>query len=108
MPAGFPQTRGYDLSPWLPFILFKTEEMGSALKETAVPFTPEVVERRRCALSEDQPSENLKQQTLERIRDRLHLYKNTCKSVEYSSDALFNLRYSHAKLGEIPDMVERL
>ena len=43
MLAEFRQRRGYDLSPWLPFILFKVGEMGNAVKEDyGAKFTPEL------------------------------------------------------------------
>jgi hypothetical protein len=39
----FRRRRGYDLSPWLPFILFKVGEMGNAVKERyGAAFTPEL------------------------------------------------------------------
>ncbi len=41
--AEFRQRRGYDLSPWLPFILSKVGEMGNAVKERyGATFSPEL------------------------------------------------------------------
>ncbi len=41
--AEFRKRRGYDLSPWLPFILFKVGEMGNAVKERyGAVFSPDL------------------------------------------------------------------
>lgn len=42
----FGKRRGYDLAPWLPFILFKVGEMGNAVQgEYGANFTPELREQ---------------------------------------------------------------
>ena len=38
MATEFKKRRGYDLMPWLPFILFKTTSMGNILYEPTLPF----------------------------------------------------------------------
>ncbi|MBD0331206.1 MAG: glycoside hydrolase family 2 [Chitinophagaceae bacterium] len=38
MPTEFKKRRGYDLMPWLPFILFRTTSMGNTLYEPVPPF----------------------------------------------------------------------
>jgi hypothetical protein len=44
--AQFQQRRGYDLQPWLPFVLFKVGEMGNAVQEACgAQFTPELRDR---------------------------------------------------------------
>jgi hypothetical protein len=41
--AEFRRRRGYDLSPWLPFVLFKVGEMGNAVSEKyGAEFSPEL------------------------------------------------------------------
>jgi hypothetical protein len=38
MATEFKKRRGYDLTPWLPFILFKTTAMGNILYEQVPPY----------------------------------------------------------------------
>ncbi|HVV02726.1 MAG TPA: glycosyl hydrolase [Puia sp.] len=46
MYAQFRQRRGYDLEPWLPFVLFKVGEMGNAVHEAyGAQFGPSLQER---------------------------------------------------------------
>ena len=46
MPEQFHKRNGYDLMPWLPFVLFKVGEMGNAVKEAyGAKFSPALQER---------------------------------------------------------------